>query len=81
MWVSAGFSPIEKKAASKKNGRARARVHIAYTTFPQAAKPPASSPGLLQLHAFVREKRVATPLQESNRRKKEEKFTSDAVDK
>jgi hypothetical protein len=54
--VSAGFSPIDAKGASKKYGRARAHVHTAYTTFPQAAKAALRTQAFSQLHAFAEEK-------------------------
>src|SRR5882762_4670884 len=54
--VSAGFSPIDTKWASKKNGSARALVHTAYTTFPQAAKSRDVTPRGSQLHAFAEER-------------------------
>jgi hypothetical protein len=81
VWVSAEFSLIGKKAASKKNGRARARVHIAYTTFPQAAKSRRAALRVPQLHAFVRENRAALRPQECNRSKKLENDGANAVEK
>jgi hypothetical protein len=45
--------------ASEKYGRARARVHTAYTTFPQAAKSSTKSRSFSQLHAFAQEKSFA----------------------
>jgi hypothetical protein len=54
--VSAGFSPIDAKGASEKYGRARARVHTAYTTFPQATKVALRTQAFPQLHAFAEEK-------------------------
>ena len=58
-YVSAGFSPIDTMGASEKYGRARARVHTAYTTFPQAPKSPTQSRSFPQLHAFAQEKSFA----------------------
>src|ERR1051325_4262555 len=52
---SAGFSTIDSNGASKKYGSIRARVHTAYTTFPQAAKTSNSSHRLSQLHAIAQE--------------------------
>jgi hypothetical protein len=59
--VSAGFSPIDAKGASEKYGRARAHVHTAYTTFPQAPKLPVPTRSVSQLHAFAQEKSSMSP--------------------
>jgi hypothetical protein len=75
------LSPIDAKGASKKYGRARARVHTAYTTFPQAPKSRNSIHYVSQLHAFAEEKSAAPPLRQDILGRNLEKFSTHAVEK
>ena len=75
------MSPIDAKGASKKYGRARARVHTAYTTFPQAPKSQNSIHCVSQLHAFAEEKSAAPPLEQDIFGRNLEKFSTHAVEK
>src|SRR5260370_11193195 len=77
--VSAGFSPIDTMGASEKYGMARARVHTAYTTFPQAPKSPAKSGSFSQLHAFVQEKSFAPQSHRHAAQKIREHFSPHSV--
>jgi hypothetical protein len=79
--VSAGFSPIDAKGASKKYGRARAHVHTAYTTFPQAAKVALRTQAFSQLHAFAEEKSNALSSFRLVRPGKFKKLVARAVEK
>ena len=79
--VSAGFSPIDTKGASKKYGRGRAHVHTAYTTFPQVPKLPTQARSSPQLHAFVQEKPNAPSQSTATPQKTKEIFVVHAVEK
>jgi hypothetical protein len=79
--VSAGFSPIDTMGAREKYGRARARVHTAYTTFPQAAKSPTKSRSFSQLHAFAQEKSIDPSSHRHAAAKSREIFAAHSVEK